>query len=338
VITLSLFAPLALQPTTGALPTRLANPFEAGAPHPLARQAAEVLQGELAALPAAQRDDLALGKMLGVLVARDAEGRVGVLRAFAGMLAGRWDVDGFVGPVFDLAERNAVWPDTERELREFAAALDELASGPRTTALRAQLKTLTDRQKATERDLKARHEARRAARHAEREVLLPTPASPERHAALLQLARDSNDDRLEGRRLRATHAAERADLQGALRAGDQERAAIRRRRKDRSCEVLERLRYGYRIASARGDVRSLFELFAPHTPAGGAGDCAGPKLFAHAQREGLQPLALAEFWWGAPSKGDHGDREPGVYYPSCREKCGPVLTHMLQGWPVEGDV
>ena len=48
--------------------------------------------------------------MLGVLVALDAAGRVGVLRAFAGLLGGRWDVDGFVGPVFDLAARNALWP------------------------------------------------------------------------------------------------------------------------------------------------------------------------------------------------------------------------------------
>ena len=44
--------------------------------------------------------------MFGVLVARDATGRVETLRAFAGMLGGRWDVDNFVGPVFDLDDRN----------------------------------------------------------------------------------------------------------------------------------------------------------------------------------------------------------------------------------------
>lgn len=315
------------------LPARLRNPFDPGPPHPLAREAAERLQRELAALPAPQRDDLAKGKMLGVLIARDTAGRVGVSRAFAGMLGGRWDVDGFVGPVFDLAARNALWPDAEAELRDFASTLDELTSGPRTTALRAQLKGLLDQHAAAGRALKARHEVQRLERRAERAALLAAPATLESSAALSRLSGLSRDDRLEGKRLRAAQRAERAGVQSALRACELEQAALRRQRADRSSEVLEKILAGYQLSNARGEVRAVKELFAPDAPAGGAGDCAGPKLFAHAQRERLQPLALAEFWWGAPAKG--GAHHPGVYYPSCRAKCGAVLEHMLQGWPVE---
>jgi len=47
----------------------------------------------------------------------------------------------------------------------------------------------------------------------------------------------------------------------------------------------------------------------------------------------LRPVALAEFWWGAPSAS--GDRREGVFYPACRGKCLPILTHMLGGLPVE---
>jgi tRNA pseudouridine32 synthase/23S rRNA pseudouridine746 synthase len=329
---LSAFSALALQPPSGVLPAQLPNPFEPGPPHPLARQAAELLQREITRLPAPLQEDLAKGKMMGVLIARDAGGHVGVLRAFAGMLAGRWDVDGFVGPVFDLTERNALWPAAERELRDFAAALDELASGPHATSLRAQLNALVAQHTAAARGLKVRHEAQRAARRTQRAALLVAPSTAETRAAMSRLSRRSRDDRIEGRRQRAAHAAEREVVQSALRAGDRERDAIKRNRAGRSCQVLEQLLSGYQIPNARGDVRSVRELFAPHSPPGGAGDCAGPKLFAHAQRERLQPIALAEFWWGAPAK---GGRQPGVYYPSCRAKCGPVLTHMLQGWAVD---
>jgi tRNA pseudouridine32 synthase / 23S rRNA pseudouridine746 synthase len=330
---LSSFSPCALQPPSGALPARLPNPFEPGPPHPLALEAAELMQRDLAVLPPPQRDDLAKGKMLGVLVTRDAAGQMGVLRAFAGMLAGRWDVDGFVGPIFDLAARNALWPAVERELRDFAARLDELASGPRTVSLRAQLKVLLDQHGLAARALKERHEVQRIERRAERAAILAAPPSAETQAALSRLSRRSRDDRIAGRQQRAAQRAEREGVESALRAGDHEYAALKRRRADRSCQVLDRMLEGYQIPNARGDVRSVRQLFAPNAPPGGAGDCAGPKLFAHAQREGLRPIALAEFWWGASAKG--GAQEHGVYYPSCRGKCGPVLEHMLEGWPVE---
>ena len=111
------------------------------------------------------------------------------------------------------------------------------------------------------------------------------------------------------------------------------REVIKRRRAERSNEFLAKILAGYQLSNARGEVRSVSDLFAPDAPPGGAGDCAGPKLFAHAQRVGLQPIALAEFWWGATPA--TGSRRHGVYYPSCRGKCGPVLTHMLEGWDVE---
>ncbi len=325
------FSPLAVQPPPGALPARLPNPFAPGPPHPLAREAAERLRRDLATLPEAQRDDLAQGKMLGVLVASDADGRVGELRAFAGMLAGRWDVDGFVGPVFDLEARNALWPGAERELRDFEAALEALPSAVHAASLRAGLKALVAEQARAEQALAARHEAARVARDAERAAL--SPATPKTRAELQRLARRDRDARVESGTLRAAHAAARERVQRALRPNEDERDAITRRRADRSNEVLELLLDGYQLANARGDIASVRDLFAPHLPPGGAGDCAGPKLFAHAQRERLRPLALAEFWWGAPAKG--GNQQPGVYYPSCDRKCGPVLAHMLRGWDVD---
>ncbi len=101
----------------------------------------------------------------------------------------------------------------------------------------------------------------------------------------------------------------------------------------RSRELLPQIQETYRFTNALGEVRGVRELFAPALPPGGAGDCAAPKLLAEAYRQGLRPLALAEFWWGAPPR--TGDRRAGSFYPACRGKCAPILAHMLQGLPAD---
>ena len=115
-------------------------------------------------------------------------------------------------------------------------------------------------------------------------------------------------------------------VDAAVRALDATRAA-------RSRVLTTQIHDAYRFVNARGELRSLRSLFAPGEPPTGSGDCAAPKLLAHAYRLGLRPIALAEFWWGAASA--TGDRREGVFYAACRGKCLPILTHMLDGLPVE---
>ncbi|MBL9018915.1 MAG: RluA family pseudouridine synthase, partial [Myxococcales bacterium] len=110
------------------------------------------------------------------------------------------------------------------------------------------------------------------------------------------------------------------------------RAAIVALRADESRALMKQVHDAYVIASYRGERRPLRDLFAPGEPPGGAGDCAGPKLLGEAYRRGLQPIAMAEVWWGPPPA--TGGRIAGVFYPSCRGKCGPILPHMLDGLPV----
>jgi tRNA pseudouridine32 synthase / 23S rRNA pseudouridine746 synthase len=115
-------------------------------------------------------------------------------------------------------------------------------------------------------------------------------------------------------------------VNAAVRALDATRAA-------RSRALTTHIHDTYHFVNARREVRSLRCLFAPGEPPTGSGDCAAPKLVAHAYRLGLRPIALAEFWWGAAST--TGDRREGAFYAACRGKCFPILTHMLDGLPVE---
>jgi tRNA pseudouridine32 synthase / 23S rRNA pseudouridine746 synthase len=127
----------ALAVPAGELPARLPSPWNPE-PHPLARRAAELLQAELRrGLPGvslAGLDQPGRGKMFGVLVVQDGP-RVGYLRGFSGMLDGRWQVDGFVPPLFDHAARDAIWPAGEAELRAFAARHRELDDAAERRAL-----------------------------------------------------------------------------------------------------------------------------------------------------------------------------------------------------------
>jgi tRNA pseudouridine32 synthase/23S rRNA pseudouridine746 synthase len=323
VVVLTYFDP---QPRPDERPARMPSPFDPGAPHPLARRAAEQLQerlrGPLAAMVAANER----GKMFGVLVVADGAGRVGYLAGFSGMLAGRWSVEGFVEPVFDASGRAATWPAVEAELDDFdrrlRALADERARGT------AELEALETAQAAARDELAAAHRERRQRREEERAALTSAAVAGSR-----SLADESRADAVAARRLRAEQRESRAPLAMRLAAVEEERVALGRTRAARSCVLLEELFAGYQLTSARGEVRALRALFAPATPPGGSGDCAAPKLFAHALSAGLRPLALAELWWG-PSPAT-GGRHHGHYYPACRGKCGPVLAHMLDGLEVE---
>ena len=100
----------------------------------------------------------------------------------------------------------------------------------------------------------------------------------------------------------------------------------------------------YRMLNARGEAKDLVDIWRSYhrspklqqrfpLPPGGSGDCCAPKLLQYAYQHGLRPVAIAEFWYGASPKGEI--RHHGQFYPACRGKCLPILTHMLQGLDVE---
>lgn len=101
-------------------------------------------------------------------------------------------------------------------------------------------------------------------------------------------------------------------------------------RKNHSRALQDQLFEKYHFLNRDGNSKSLMEVFK-HTAAGrpsaGAGECAAPKLLQYAFQNGMQPLGLAEFWWGLSPKSAHWKH--GEFYPPCIEKCAPILAHML---------
>ena len=126
-------------------------------------------------------------------------------------------------------------------------------------------------------------------------------------------------------------------------------------RRQLSQELQLWLFHQYQIRNARGDTHDLIQIWQDYhcsarlrrrfpLPPGGTGDCCAPKLLQYAFLNGLKPLCMAEFWWGATPRSDRqrsGDAESGMirhhgqFYPACRGKCKPVLTWMLEGMDVD---
>lgn len=250
--------PFSPAPLATEWPTTFPSPFDRAAVHTLAQRAAmEMVNAVEAHFAHAWRlHEAGNGKMFGALVVTAPDGSIGYLRAFSGMINGRWEIDGWAGPAFNQQQRDEAWIPGEAEMLDFAA---------------------------------------------QRAALL---ASMPEHSATAPARR----------------------ITAAIRTLDETRT-------ERSRTLMRQIQDSYHFANARGEMKCLRAIFEPAMPPAGAGDCAAPKLLAHAYRLGLRPLALAELWWGAASP--TGDRRAGVFYAACRGKCLPILTHMLDGLPVD---
>ena len=80
---------------------------------------------------------------------------------------------------------------------------------------------------------------------------------------------------------------------------------------------------------------SLLQIFTDYArrtgskqtvPPSGTGECCAPKLLNYANKHGLKPLAIAEFWYGDSPKGII--RHHGQFYEPCQSKCMPILWYM----------
>ena len=271
------------------------------------------------------------GKMFGVLVVEyeDEEGALqrGFLAAYSGLLGGRNDWPYFVPPVFDAQQPDGHFKRTEREIsainREIAAIehdAEYLQSVAQHEQTKKRLQAEVDAFKAEVDAAKARRDARRKSGE---------PLSEEEQAEMI---RESQFMKAELRRRRK--AMEQAESTLNTQHSTFLKS-LQRKRKQMSDELQRWLFSAYRMLNAKGEERDLIDIFREYThamPPAGAGDCCAPKLLQYAYLHHLRPVCMAEFWWGESPTSEI--RHHLHYYPACRSKCLPILTHMLKGLDV----
>lgn len=321
-------------------PERFCFPFHYQ-PHLLARVAAEELQQYLLH----QRDfdhpfwqkggaeEGVYGKMFGVLIAEDTQGRLGYLQAFSGKLAGALHHRGFVPPVFDMLDEAGFFRTEERKLSALnrqIASLEKEETYLRIAAETEALKLLAGRELEAEKlrcktAKNIRDELRKKQNH-------PEATAEQKAAAEAVLTAESQRDHYRMKDLKKTWklrlAIAEEEWQNARAASE----ALREYRRQASAALQQRLFSEYFFLNSRGEKKNIADVFGGFNgslPPSGAGECAAPKLLQYAYAQGLKPITMAEFWWGESPMGEV--RHHGHYYPACKSKCEPILSFMLQG-------
>lgn len=107
---------------------------------------------------------------------------------------------------------------------------------------------------------------------------------------------------------------------------------LKSKRRNHSIALQKKIFDQYFFLNQAGMQKSLNQLFenaSYKNPPSGAGECAGPKLLQYAFQNQMTPIALTEFWWGLSPKS--AQWKHGHHYECCKEKCQPILAHMLEG-------
>jgi len=271
-----------------------------------AERTARALMEELARAPLC-----AEGKMYGVLLATDSGGAPVELRAFSGRISGALALPGWAPPVPQ--------EDTsEEEARVFA----------RLASIRRELTRLgADPAPVEVRRIEADYERRLKAHNAERQ------RGKARRRALRAAGADPGPldeaSRLEGiarRRLRRERKLALEPLKPRYDEVMERARTLKRERRGLSHALQAKLHAAFQLPNLAGVTAGLAEAFDGPPPSGAA-ECCAPKLLVWATRRGLRPQAMAEFWWGRPSK--DGLKEPGTFYGPCAERCQPIMGHLL---------
>lgn len=309
------------------LPKQFTYPFSYE-PHPLSVMAANEVRAYITS-QTQWSEELAQGKMFGVLVVRNGQRKLGFLAAFSGQLAGTYQHDYFVPPVYDLSEPDGFFRDEERYISSLNDKIEAIASSAEYLTLRSLVERLELQMERLASEWRLRLAQAKGERDARRSTAL-TEAEEQ------QLVKESQFLKAECKREKSRLQTELQQAQAGLTRYEEEMEALKRERKQRSAALQGRLFDQFVLLNAKGENRSLCGIFSRvghPIPPSGAGECAAPKLLQYAFLNHYEPLCMAEFWWGASPKAIV--RHHGHFYPACKSKCEPILQFMMQGLDVE---
>ena len=314
-------------------------------PHPLCIAAAKEVQRYIEE-SGVWKDEKGPGKMFGVLCVSEkgkvkrekSEGErehIGFLAAYSGLLAGRNDWGYFVPPVFDAQQPDGHFKTEERAISALNKEIDALQKSDMYLVQRSEYEDAKLHIEQSIEQMRCRVAEAKRQRDARRHEAEQggKPITAEEKAAMVH---ESQHLKAEQRRLKQQCTATLYQLHRPLAEHEARVDALRRQRREMSDALQQWLFSQYRMLNANGEERDLVDIFGDTInamPPAGSGDCCAPKLLQYAYANGLEPVCMAEFWWGDSPKQEI--RHHLHYYPACRSKCLPILTHMLRGLDVE---
>lgn len=278
---------------------------------------------------------LPIGKMFGVLVVKK-ENEIGFITAYSGKLANSNSVAFFVPPVFDMLSQNSYFLRKETELNSINYEIELLENNSDLKTLLLNLEDLKATSTIEIESFKQQMTFKKAARKQKRLQLKETCTTEEYEILEADLIKQSLHEKHLLKTITIEYKQKLENLTQKIELFTEKITQLKEERKIKSNALQNWLFTNYTFLNSKKEEKSLLEIFKNslhnHPPAG-AGECCAPKLFQYAFKNNLEPIALAEFWWGAPPKSEV--RLHKQFYPSCWGKCEPILGHMLQGLQVD---
>jgi len=260
------------------------------------------------------------GKMFGVLLCETPTKHLGYIKAFSGQFNRLWYVPGWVPPIPDAQATQAHQAETEMRVEQISNQVDDL--GKRFVPLRKELEALAKRYEPLIENRIQENLQRKLTRHKERSRLETGDNLIELH----DLNHQSRTDKEALRDIRREYRETLEPIDEQLTRLQDTFAHLKRARRTLSSELSHELLASYYLRNFAGENCALTEVFLGEGVPTGTGDCCAPKLLQFASIHNLRPIGLAEFWLGTPKVEDRYD---GEFYPSCREKCAPIMGYML---------
>lgn len=324
------------------LPKQFTFPFYY-TPHPLCIQAAQELQEHLLEQKSwrhnfglDKNEENPIGKMFGVLLVQNENGKIGYLAAFSGKMAGVNHLPGFVPPIYDMLDENSFFMKGQLKLNDINKQVKKLQVDQNyIDCLNTVINTKAEAEKMITEQRLAIIEGRKH-RKAKRQIGAKELSEIEFIELKDKLSKESVAQKNQLKHLTKLWADKIELAESDLNKFQTEIDALKEQRKKLSNSLQQQLFEQYNFLNAIGEQKNLSSIFAKtnqEVPPAAAGECAAPKLLQYAFENNLKPIAMAEFWWGESPKS--AIRKHGQFYPACQGKCQPILGHMLQGLDVE---
>jgi len=300
--------------------------------HPLCQLAAKELQQHLETQTQWQHDFSLIGKMFGILLVKNQQGETGYIAGFSGKLANTNHLEHFVPPVFDMLAEDGFFIKGQDKLKQITAEIHELESRPNLEELQHNLAN----KKQIAKETIAAHRAMMIEARKLRKIKRNRAEQEQSQDAFVvvkdQLSKQSIQQKNALRDLTYFWKKQISKAEQQLAPLADEINLLKSQRKNTSTTLQKTLFSQYRFLNRQGEYKSLEAIFKEtdqQTPPAAAGECAAPKLLQYAFNNDLEPLAMAEFWWGSSPKS--AIRQHQNFYPACQSKCKPILNHMLAG-------
>jgi tRNA pseudouridine32 synthase / 23S rRNA pseudouridine746 synthase len=263
------------------------------------------------------------GKMYGLLLAKSVTGEIHTLKAFSGLWQGEATIAGWVPP---LPGRETLGIAEIATVEQLSVLRDLISIAQNSPVHQEHAALLAESQQQRD-QLNTELQSRRTDRQHQRDQ---TTQLPDAEIALAAIEQASKADSRRKCILKEHWRSRLKPLKLEIDRLNSKIRDLKQQRQTLSQTLQTQLHQTTTITNFAGETKSLQTLRPTGLPTG-SGECCAPKLLHYAASNQLTPLAMAEFWWGAAV----GDKQPGVFYGACADRCQPLMGFMLSGLAAE---